>query len=61
MNENEFRYDGRNFKAVEGHGCRKCWFEKINCFWIKHEKEIPHCHANLRKDKKMVIFVETEE
>lgn len=72
VDENEFTYNGRNYKAVEytedtrglGSPCLYCCFYKYNnspanrC--IKRLGEnIPPCSSAFRKDKKTVFFLPT--
>lgn len=61
MDENEFRYDGKTFVAVEDEDeipCTRCALWKVDCYWLRAHGEIPHCSERLRKDGRNVRFVE---
>lgn len=66
MNENEFRYAGKTFVAVEDIDLELCWncsFKtespfRFSCETLRTSGEIPHCAAKRRKDGRNVHFVE---
>lgn len=55
INENEFRFIGKTYVAIEREQCRGCAFY---CYELRKRGEIPNCTDQSISDGRNVIFVE---
>jgi len=59
MNENEFEYDGKRYKASECiNYCQGCAFNDGYCYLVS--LVIPPCAKDKRSDREDVIFIEVQ-
>lgn len=60
-NENEFRFDGKTYVAIESEKnkrCNGCAFWEEYCMQLQLRGKIPRCYKEFRADGKNVHFVE---
>lgn len=58
--ENRFKHEGVWYIAVEQDGCRNCDFKIGRNRCMVTFKDVPACTMQIRKDKRDVIFVESD-
>lgn len=61
--ENRFKHEGVWYIAVEGDGCRNCAFNidsPSSCKLDSVVEKLPGCSTVDRKDRRSVIFVESD-